>query len=108
MVTAEFAVALPALVVVLALGLAGVGLGIDQVRCAEAVRIGARLAARAEPESDVRAAVAERAPDRSQVTVTARGDVVRVEVSGPPNRVLAALGLRVGCAASASAPREAL
>ena len=42
MVTAEFAVVLPAVVFVLALCLGAMGLALDQVRCVDAARAGAR------------------------------------------------------------------
>ena len=46
MVTAELAVAIPAVVLVLAMCLAGVTAGIDQIRCVDAARVAARSAAR--------------------------------------------------------------
>ncbi len=57
MVTAELAVAVPALLLVLAVALSAVQLGIDRVRCVDAAQAGARLLARGEPEAAVRAAV---------------------------------------------------
>lgn len=106
MVTAETAVALPALVLVLALCVAGLALGVDQVRCADAVRMGARMAARAQSEDQVRAAVAARVPAGSVVTVGQHGDLVQVAVTGHARSGWVAAGLRVGCSASASAPVE--
>ena len=46
MVTAEFAVVLPAVVLVLALSLGALGLALDQIRCVDAARAGARAASR--------------------------------------------------------------
>ena len=46
MVTAEFAVVLPAIVLVLGLSLGALGLALDQVRCVDAARAGARAASR--------------------------------------------------------------
>ena len=107
MVTAEVAVALPALVLVLAIAMAGVGLGIDQVRCAEAVRVGARMLARAQPEAEVRAAVLARVPTGAVVTLGQESGAARVAVTAPGGPGARALGLGMGCSAEAFAPVEA-
>ena len=60
--TAELAVALPALVLVLAVALAGLDLGVAQVRCVDAARVGARLLARGEPPAQPLAEVRAAAP----------------------------------------------
>ncbi|MEO6998436.1 MAG: TadE family type IV pilus minor pilin [Terracoccus sp.] len=76
MVTAELAVAIPAVVLVLAMCLAALGAVIDQVRCVDAARLGARAAARGDPPPEVRALAARAAPEGAQVSVgTARGEV---------------------------------
>ena len=62
MATAELAVALPSLVLVLALALAALDLGIAQVRCVDAARVGARLLARGEPAGPVLAEVRAAGP----------------------------------------------
>ena len=46
MATAELAVVLPAVLLVLAVALSALGLAIDQIRCVDAARAGARAAAR--------------------------------------------------------------
>lgn len=46
MVTAELAVAIPTLVLVVVVAVAAVALGIDQVRCVDAARVGVRALAR--------------------------------------------------------------
>jgi hypothetical protein len=69
-VTAETAVAFPALVVVLAVALWGVSAAAAQVACVDAARAGARAAARGEPIAAVRAAVLRAAPPRASVSVT--------------------------------------
>lgn len=83
MVTAEFAVALPALVLVLALALGALGLALDQVRCVDAARAGARAAARGDDVVAVRAEAGRVAPQGSTVVVRL-GATVEVEVTGPP------------------------
>lgn len=108
MVTAEFAVAMPALIFVLACALATIGLGLDQVRCVDAARAGARLAARGEPGPVVTAEAARRAPRGSRIVVRG-GAEVTVEVEAPPVvSVLRALPTAPRARSSASLPAEAL
>jgi len=87
-VAAEFAVVLPAVVLVLLLGAGALAAGSQQVRLQDAVADAARLSARGEPER-APAVVAAAVPGAS-VTVEPDGDVVCVSASGP-----ALLGLRV-------------
>ncbi len=81
MVTAELAVALPAVVLVLALCLGGISLGIDQIRCVDAARLGARALARGETSAVVRDLAGRAGPSGAVVAVSAGGPEVRVEVS---------------------------
>ena len=94
MVTAEIAVALPALVLVLTLALAAVATATDHVRCVDAARTGARLLARGEPVDVVRRDVARQAPDGASITLEVGVDAVRVEVVAKPLPVLRHLGVR--------------
>ena len=94
MVTAEIAVALPALVLVLTLALAAVATATDQVRCVDAARTGARLLARGEPVDVVRRDIAKQAPDDASITLEVGADAVRVEVVAEPPPVLRHLGVR--------------
>lgn len=80
MVTAELAVALPALVLVLAGCLTGLGAVVDQVRCVDAARLAARAAARGDTPSAVRADAVRAAPGGATVSVTEMGQHVRVVV----------------------------
>ncbi len=92
MTTAELAVALPAVVLVLALCLTAMTLGVDLVRCEDAARAGARAASRGEPVSVVREVVSSRAPDGADVTVDLGDETVSVQVSAPGRvRLLPAL-----------------
>ena len=93
MVTAEIAVALPALVLVLTLGLGAVTAVTDQLRCVDAARTGARLLARGERVGEVRRQVAEQAPGDARISLDVGGDSVRVEVSADLPRVLTGLGV---------------
>ncbi|WP_374975160.1 TadE family type IV pilus minor pilin [Microbacterium trichothecenolyticum] len=94
-VVAEFAVALPAVVLVLVLGVGALAGASRQVRLQDAVADAARLSARGEPEERVREAVATTVEEAS-VDLSSRGDLVCVSASAP-----ALFGLRVtasGCA----------
>lgn len=94
-VVAEFAVALPAVVLVLVLGVGALAGASRQVRLQDAVADAARLSARGESEQRVREAVATTVEEAS-VEVSSRGDLVCVSASAP-----ALFGVRVtasGCA----------
>lgn len=90
--TAELAVAVPSLVLVLALSLAALDLGIAQVRCVDAARVGARLLARGEPTGPVLEEVRQAAPRGARVDVARSGGRVTVSVTAGVPRLLAPLG----------------
>ena len=105
MVTAETAVVLPVLLLVLAGAVAAVTVVGAQLRCVDAAREGARAAARGEPTADVMALIARAAPDGAGGTVTTGGEEVWVTVSAR----IAPLGpvpLRITVSAEAVALRE--
>jgi hypothetical protein len=81
MVTAELAAAIPAVVVVLALGLSAVRLGIDEIRCVDAARLAARSLARGDSEAVARAAAARAAPPDAAIDLVAGGSEVSATVS---------------------------
>lgn len=83
MATAELALAIPALVLVVMLSIQSLSLGLAQVRCTDAARAGARAAARGEDAHEVRRAAQQVAPARSQVSVSRSRGTVRVTVSSP-------------------------
>ena len=83
MTTAELAVALPAVILVLALCLTGLALGIDQLRCEDAARVAARAASRGDPTAVVREMALTRAPDGAQVQISPGGEHVEVQVIAP-------------------------
>ena len=92
--TAETAVALPALLLVLAVCVWALGLVAATLRCAEAARAGARVAARGEPAGAVTDAATRAARRGATVTTTADGEYVTVRVSWsvrPPFPLLARL-----------------
>ncbi|MER7208075.1 TadE family type IV pilus minor pilin [Streptosporangium sp. NPDC000239] len=79
--TAETAVALPALVIVLAVALWAVTTVGARLECVDAARAGARAASRGEPLERVRSVVLAAAPAGARVTVTRGAETTRVEVS---------------------------
>ncbi|MHA7221338.1 TadE family type IV pilus minor pilin [Arthrobacter sp. RHLT1-20] len=87
--TAEFAVALPAVLLLLALLLAGSAAGVTQLRLEEAARAGARALARGEDTSAVDAIVRRLAGDSAASAVASEGEWLSVTVSG---RVFGAVG----------------
>ena len=104
MATAEFAVVLPAVVLVLALSLGAMGLALDQIRCVDAARAGVRAASRGDSYKAVMLVAARAAPSQSQVSMTTTGDLVQVSVGSRP-RVASGLmprWLRAGSTASAA------
>jgi TadE-like protein len=84
-VTAEFAVALPAVLLVLGLLLAGSAAGLTQLRLEEAARAGARALARGEDAAAVGGIVRRLAGDSARATVASDGGWLGVTVSGSVN-----------------------
>lgn len=87
MVTAELAATLPAVVFVLTVLLNAVAIGIDQVRCVDAARAAARVAARGDGAAQARTIGARAAPEGARIRVTVRGGrvqaAVQADVPGP-------------------------
>jgi Flp pilus assembly protein TadG len=105
MVTAETAVVLPVLLLVLAGAVAAVTVVGAQLRCVDAAREGARAAARGEDAGLVTALAGRAAPEGAAVTVDVGGSTVTVTVTAE----VAPLGpvpLRVPVAAAAVTQRE--
>lgn len=80
-VTAETAMAIPALVLALAAGLWAIAVVTAQLACVDAARAGARAAARGEPVDAVRNEVIRAAPPHAGVSVTRENDLTKVVVS---------------------------
>ncbi|MFI2607381.1 TadE family type IV pilus minor pilin [Kitasatospora sp. NPDC018619] len=101
--TAETAVALPALLLLAVMLIWGVLAAAAQIRCVDAARVGARAAARGEADAVELARAA--APPGAQVRVTVAADTVRVDVEAPcagPGRLGGLLAVRLGAAAVAA------
>lgn len=106
-VTAETAVALPALALVLGAALWAVATVAAQLECVDAARAAARAAARGEPLEAVRQAAGRAAPAGATVSVTRDSELSRVTVSTSmrPNWVIGAPAIEVSAsAASATEP----
>lgn len=88
MVSAELALAIPALLLVLMLCMVGLGIGADHLRATDAARAGARAAARGDDPAEARAAAAVIAPSGSQIVVSVVGEQVTVQVTAPARRML--------------------
>jgi hypothetical protein len=105
--TAETAVVLPALVLVLGICLWLIGWASTALRCAEAARAGARAAARGEPADGVAAAARRTAGRPVATTTSAAGDLLTVRVSwrlAPPpllGRLVPAVTVREAATARA-------
>lgn len=84
MATAELAIVIPAVLLVLAMCLTGLALATDQVRCVDAARAGARAASRGEDPGEIKAMVLDLTPKGSSVTVhRTNKDTVEVRVVAP-------------------------
>ncbi|WP_256795776.1 TadE family type IV pilus minor pilin [Terrabacter sp. Ter38] len=81
MVTAELAVAIPSVVLLLGFCLVAINAAVDQIRCVDAARVAARAAARGDDSGRVRALAAETAPTGARVQISGVGGGVRVVVS---------------------------
>jgi hypothetical protein len=82
MVTAELAVALPSLLLVLMVGLSAVALAADRVRCADMAAVTGRLAARGESAQTIATQV-HAIDARAHVSLRHDGTFVTVEVRRP-------------------------
>jgi hypothetical protein len=106
MATAEFAAAIPALVLVLVLALSAIATVTDQVRCVDAARATARALARGDAEGVALAVGRRLAPPRATFAVLRSDQEVSVVVRGAPAPGLRWLGSRVSPTGHAVAVRE--
>jgi hypothetical protein len=79
-VTAEVAVALPALMLIVAVAIGAVTVVTAQLRCVDAAREAARAAVRSEPDAVVRELAAQAAPAGGTAAVASDGERVTVTV----------------------------
>ncbi len=107
MVTAELAVGLPALTLVLVLAVSVIAAAAGELRCADAAAGAARLAARGESAAVVTAFVNADAPAGARVAVsTEGGGTVSAVVTAPFRLPWLALGLPIQLTGQASQPLE--
>ena len=106
MVTAEFAIVLPAVVFVLALSLGALGLAMDQIRCVDAARAGARAASRGDSPGAVVLVASRAAPSDAVVSVGTSGDLVSVSVVSRPRAAASLLPAWLRASSTASAARD--
>lgn len=105
-VTAEFAVALPAVVLLLAFLLAGGAAGLTQLRLEEAARAGARAYARGESGEAVEGIVQRIAGKDAAADLASDGGWVRVKALAPAGGGLGVL-IPWTLSAEADVPQEA-
>lgn len=106
MATAEFALVLPAVVLVLALSLGALGLAWDQIRCVDAARAGARAASRGDSPAAVTLVVDRAAPSGAVVSIRRSGELVQVTVVSRPRVAASLLPAWLRASSTASASRE--
>ncbi|MET9429838.1 MULTISPECIES: TadE family type IV pilus minor pilin [unclassified Streptomyces] len=101
-VTAEAAVAVPALVAFTMALIWALAAAAAQIQCVDAARAGARAAARSEPRETAVAAAHSAAPTGARVSMERTGELWRVRVEAPaPGPGALALTLRAEAAALA-------
>jgi Flp pilus assembly protein TadG len=106
-VTAETAVVLPVLLVVLAASIWVLACVAAQLRCVDAAHAAARAAARGDAPGDVEAAGRAVAPPGAQVSVTRAGDQVHVAVTAEVRPFGAALRVLPGVPVAGRATADA-
>ncbi|MBW3084895.1 hypothetical protein KEM60_01085 [Austwickia sp. TVS 96-490-7B] len=84
MVTAEIAIGIPAVLLTLILGLGTARTALDQIRCLDAARAGARAAARGDSDTAITAITRQGAPDTATIQLSRTAGFVHVDVTAPP------------------------
>lgn len=104
-VTAEIAVALPCLILILSVALACVRAATTHLECVDAARIGARALARGEDEAAVRALVSQTGPRDSAAELSLASDFARVSVTAPV-RIFSGMSTPLRVGGTAAIPAE--
>ncbi|MFF3325800.1 TadE family type IV pilus minor pilin [Streptomyces sp. NPDC002889] len=105
--TAEAAVAVPALVLFAVALVWALMAACAQIQCVDAARAGARAAARSEPRAAAVAAARSAAPSGARVSLTRAGDLWRVRVEADtagPGPLALTLGAEAAAPAEDTAP----
>lgn len=108
MATAEFAAAIPALLLVLVVALSAITTVTDQIRCVDAARATARALARGDVEGAALGVGRRLAPPGAAFSVSGSSGEVAVEVTSAPAAGLRWLGSKVSPSGHAVAVREDL
>lgn len=106
MATAELAVAMPGVLLVLALALSAGSAAVDQIRCVDAARVAVRLMARGEAEGVALSAGRALAPKEAVLAVETAATEVRATVTAPAPWALRWLGAAGKPSGLAVAARE--
>jgi len=106
MATAEFACAIPALLVVFVLALSAIATVTDQVRCVDAARATARALARGDGDAAALAVGRRLAPSQASFAVIRSDGEVSVVVRGVPSPGLRWMGSRASPTGRAVAALE--
>ena len=93
--TAETAVVLPVMVMLLALLLAVLAQALDSIKVTDAARNAVRLAARGEAAELVQEQALREAPEGSTVEIRQVGEHVQVTITAPGRRLLGPIALPV-------------
>lgn len=104
-VTAETAVALPSLMLLLGVALAAIQAATTQLACVDAARVGARALARGEQHEAVRRLVLQVAPPGARSQISSDAAFARVELRAPV-RLVPGLTAPFEVRAQAATPRE--
>ncbi len=83
MATAELAMVIPAMLLVLAMALTGLALAADQVRCVDAARAAARATSRGDDPAEVRQIAEDLTPSGTSVAISTGSDTALVTVTAP-------------------------
>ena len=106
MATAELAVAMPVLVVLMVVAVSAVTTALDQVRCVDAARSTARLLARGDDPAGAMRSGRALAPSGAILSASSGAGTVEVSVTGPAAPALRWLGVDTHPSARAVAVLE--
>ena len=101
MVTAELALTIPAVVLVLTICLSALSLGVDRVRCVDAARVAVRELVRGEAEGQSLADAEGVAPRDARLAVSRQGRDVTVTVTSPAPMPLSVAVSETSCSSTA-------
>ena len=101
MVTAELALTIPPIVLVLVICLCALAWGVDRVRCVDAARVAVRELARGESQARALDDAERTAPDGADIAVSRDGGDVTVIVTSPAPEPLAFVARETECSSTA-------